>query len=62
MALANDEGPIRSVVGKTIQSAVAALDVSGYGFVHLTFTDGTSLTVEELGQCGEIRYWIGEDA
>ena len=55
MSLVNDEGDI-PIKGKTVKHAEAAIDGSGYGFVLITFTDGSVLEVQERGQCGEIGY------
>jgi hypothetical protein len=42
------------ITGKTVASAHFDKDESGYPFVKITFTDGYTFIVSEVGQCGDI--------
>lgn len=57
MSIENKEPLPRELLGKTIYSARSGVDDNGYGFVELSFTDGTMFTVLEMSQTGEIKWY-----
>ncbi len=42
--------------GKVVKCAFYDLDAFGYPFVRIEFEDWSVLTIEEIGQCGEIGF------
>lgn len=57
MSLSNEE-PLPDLRGKTVEVATAGVDGCGYGFVQLNFTDGSTIAICEIGQCGEIEWRV----
>jgi hypothetical protein len=44
---------LKPFIGKTVQD-ITWSEPNGYDTITVSFTDGTSFTLEERGQCGEI--------
>lgn len=58
MSISNTEPVPEAIIGKIIHSVASGVDESGYGFVEFRFTDGTMFNVREVGQTGEIKWYV----